>query len=54
MTDWINLSDIIALYADMLQIALPIIFFFGMCNILFDMITGAAFNGIMRIGGRGR
>lgn len=53
MTNWISLQTIISLYGDMIKIALPIIFVFGMCNMVYDMLTSAAFGGIMRIG-RGR
>lgn len=50
MTDWVSLTDIIEIYASMLQIALPITFFFGMCNIIFNLFTGAAFRGALRLG----
>lgn len=51
MVDWSSV-DLIGLYVDMLKVALPITFVFGVCNLLTDMITRAFFKGRLHFGGR--
>lgn len=50
--DYIDITELIALYVDMLQICLPITLFFGVSNIVINMFTNAFFNGKLRMGGR--
>lgn len=41
-------------YASVLAITIPIAFTIGACNICFNIICSAFFNGKLHIGGRGR
>lgn len=49
---WIDIIDIVLAYKALVEFSAPIVFVFGMGNILFDLFTGAAFDGVLRIGGR--
>lgn len=48
----IDYVDLIVLYVQMLDYALPIAFFIGVSNIIINMFTSAAFSGRLQIGGK--
>ena len=46
-----QVSEIIAIYSRMLQLALPVAAVFGFVNLAVDTVLTAAFGGGLRIGG---
>lgn len=48
------MEGLIQVYCDILGLAVPIAFVFGMGNIIVNTILTAAFGGDLQIGGRGR
>lgn len=48
----LDITQVAALYVEMLRFALPITVFFGLGNILLNMFTSAFFGGHLRLGGK--
>lgn len=48
----IEAQDIIDLYGQLVELALPVTFIFGMCNIAVGVIFNAFMRGRLKFGGR--
>ena len=49
-----NAADVISIYVDLLDWALPIAIIFGITNLIVNIILTAAFTGRLDLTGRGR
>jgi len=47
-------ADILRIYIDILDFALPVAIIFGICNLIVNIILTAAFTGRLDLSGRGR
>lgn len=45
------MSDVVSLYLEVLRYCLPFIVFFGLGNMIVNMILSSAFGGKLRMGG---
>lgn len=49
-----SISDLISIYLSILDYALPIAVFFGIANLIVNIILSSAFTGSLDLSGRGR